>query len=66
MKLFYCDDFVLPLLAGHRFPMGKYARLGERNAARCLGCAAPCGGACPHGVDIRANLIAAHSLLTIA
>ena len=29
MKLFYCDHFVLPLPAGHRFPMIKYARLRE-------------------------------------
>ncbi|MCM8598309.1 MAG: histone deacetylase [Candidatus Accumulibacter sp.] len=30
MKLFYTDIFVLPLPAGHRFPMEKYARLRER------------------------------------
>lgn len=29
MKLFYTDVFVLPLPAGHRFPMEKYARLRE-------------------------------------
>jgi predicted aldo/keto reductase-like oxidoreductase len=46
--------------------MGKYARLGGLNGARCLGCAAPCTGACPHGVDIRANVLSAHSLLTLA
>lgn len=33
MKLFYADHFVLPLPAGHRFPMEKYARLRERLAA---------------------------------
>jgi len=27
MDLFYCDHFVLPLPAGHRFPMAKYSRL---------------------------------------
>ena len=27
MKLFYCDQFVLPLPVGHRFPMEKYAML---------------------------------------
>ena len=27
MDLFYTDVFVLPLPAGHRFPMEKYARL---------------------------------------
>lgn len=30
MKAFYCDRFVLPLPAGHRFPMEKYSRLRER------------------------------------
>jgi len=29
VKLFYTDVFVLPLPAGHRFPMEKYARLRE-------------------------------------
>ena len=29
MKLFYADHFVLPLPAGHRFPMEKYRRLRE-------------------------------------
>jgi acetoin utilization deacetylase AcuC-like enzyme len=30
MKLFYCDEFVLPLPPGHRFPMEKYRMLRER------------------------------------
>jgi acetoin utilization deacetylase AcuC-like enzyme len=30
MKLHYADHFVLPLPAGHRFPMDKYARLREQ------------------------------------
>lgn len=29
MQLFYTDSFVLPLPAGHRFPMEKYSRLRE-------------------------------------
>lgn len=33
MKAFYCHHFVLPLPAGHRFPMDKYRRLYERVAA---------------------------------
>lgn len=33
MKLFYTDRFVLPLPAGHRFPMEKYRRLRQRLAA---------------------------------
>ena len=30
MNLYYADHFVLPLPAGHRFPMEKYSRLRER------------------------------------
>lgn len=30
VKLFYCDEFVLPLPADHRFPMRKYALLRQR------------------------------------
>ncbi|HEX6734942.1 MAG TPA: histone deacetylase [Azonexus sp.] len=30
MRLYYTDVFVLPLPAGHRFPMEKYARLRQR------------------------------------
>ena len=33
MKVFYSDRFVLPLPAGHRFPMVKYSMLRERVAA---------------------------------
>lgn len=33
MKLFYADHFVLPLPAGHRFPMEKYSRLRARLGA---------------------------------
>lgn len=36
MKLFYCDQFTLPLPPGHRFPMAKYARLRERLALNPL------------------------------
>lgn len=43
--------------------MNKYARLGLNNAAHCIGCDAPCTGACPHGVRTQANLMIAHSLL---
>ena len=32
MKLFYTDIFVLPLPAGHRFPMEKYRMLRKRIA----------------------------------
>ena len=30
MKIFYTDQFVLPLPSGHRFPISKYALLRER------------------------------------
>lgn len=30
MRIYYSDHFVLPLPAGHRFPMSKYALLRER------------------------------------
>lgn len=30
MKIFYTDHFVLPLPAGHRFPMAKYSLLRQR------------------------------------
>ena len=33
LKAFYSDHFVLPLPAGHRFPMQKYRRLREEAAA---------------------------------
>ncbi|MGS5086386.1 histone deacetylase family protein [Hydrogenophaga sp. A37] len=33
MQVFYADHFILPLPAGHRFPMAKYGRLRERLAA---------------------------------
>lgn len=33
MTIFTCDSFPLPLPAGHRFPLAKYALLGQRVAA---------------------------------
>ena len=32
MRVFYATQFVLPLPAGHRFPMGKYQLLRDRLA----------------------------------
>ena len=34
MKAFYTDHFVLPLPAGHRFPMEKYSRLRDLVSAQ--------------------------------
>lgn len=37
MKIFYSDEFVLPLPPGHRFPMEKYSRLRDRVVEAGLG-----------------------------
>jgi acetoin utilization deacetylase AcuC-like enzyme len=37
MQAFYADHFVLPLPAGHTFPMGKYEKLRARVVAECPG-----------------------------
>jgi hypothetical protein len=44
--------------------MSLYAKL-EKQADVCIGCAAPCLGACPHGVPIQERTIGEHRLLTI-
>lgn len=46
--------------------MQKYARLSDGNASLCFACDAPCLESCPFGVNVQANLIQAHSLLTLA
>lgn len=43
--------------------MRLYAAL-ERQADRCIGCAAPCAGACPHGVPIQERTLGAHAMLS--
>ncbi len=45
--------------------MTKYARLAGRDASPCAGCDAPCVGACPYRVNVQAQLLRAHSLLTL-
>ena len=37
MQAFYADQFVLPLPAGHTFPMAKYEKLRARVTAECPG-----------------------------
>ena len=37
MQVFYATQFVLPLPAGHRFPMAKYQLLRDRLAAELPG-----------------------------
>jgi aryl-alcohol dehydrogenase-like predicted oxidoreductase len=44
--------------------MRLYAALGK-NAAACVGCAAPCSNACPHGVAIAERVSGAHALLSL-
>lgn len=38
MKAYYCDQFVLPLPDGHRFPMKKYAMVREQAVATGILC----------------------------
>ena len=45
--------------------MLKYAALSDRDASYCFGCDAPCLDGCPHQLDVQANLVHAHSLLTL-
>ncbi len=49
-----------------KFALGKYRKLDGRDGSVCMDCTASCQGACPHGIDIQANLVSAHSLLYFA
>lgn len=42
----------------------QYAAL-EKKADLCIGCSAPCAGACPHGVPIQQRTIETHHMLTL-
>ena len=48
-----------------KIAMEQYAKL-ETNASACLGCAAPCQGSCPLGIDISERTQGAHRLLTFS
>ncbi len=48
-----------------KYAIGKYRDLGGNDASGCLACSGPCLKSCPHGVDVRGQLVRAHSLLTI-
>ncbi|MCK5033136.1 MAG: aldo/keto reductase [Calditrichia bacterium] len=48
-----------------KLAMQKYARLGGKDASLCETCDAFCLNSCPHNVNIQANLVNAHSLLTM-
>jgi len=49
-----------------KYAMSQYLGMAHRNATLCRNCEAPCLGACPHGVNIQANLLKAHRNLTLA
>jgi len=52
--------------AREKHAMSKYRGLGYGDALPCDSCNGPCAGKCPYGVNIKANLLAAHGLLTLA
>lgn len=45
--------------------MVKYAGLDDGDASLCMACDASCRDACPYGIDVQANLLEAHSRLTL-
>jgi ferredoxin len=49
-----------------KLALQKYAELDGRDGSWCIDCDAPCRAACPHGVEVQAQLLAAHGLLTLA
>ena len=52
-------------LGRQKHAMRKYAALAQNQAGVCLDCSAPCVEACPHGVQVQAQLFEAHGLLTL-
>ena len=52
--------------AREKHAMSKYRDLGFGDEPPCESCSGPCAGACPFGVNVKANLLAAHGLLTLA
>ena len=52
--------------AREKHAMSKYRGLGFGDEPPCESCSGPCAGACPFGVNVKANLLAAHGLLTLA
>lgn len=48
-----------------KYAIGKYSDLDGHDASNCLTCNGSCRSRCPHGVDVRGQLVRAHSLLTI-
>jgi aryl-alcohol dehydrogenase-like predicted oxidoreductase len=48
-----------------RDAMVLYRELDGNDASHCLGCDAPCSGACPYGLDVQANMLEAHARLSL-
>lgn len=48
-----------------KFAMQKYLELKDHNALACHGCSAPCLGHCPNHINVQAQLVQAHSLLSM-
>jgi hypothetical protein len=56
----YYEDYGMERMAADH-----YAELEPgRKPVGCAGCAAPCEGACPHGLPVRAKLVHAHEILS--
>jgi predicted aldo/keto reductase-like oxidoreductase len=49
-----------------KYAMSLYAGLDGKDASPCSGCGGDCAGTCPHGIDILANMLQVHDLLTLA
>jgi aryl-alcohol dehydrogenase-like predicted oxidoreductase len=49
-----------------RHAMSEYAALDGSGAAPCKDCAGLCAGACRYGLNIQANMLHVHDLLTLA
>jgi hypothetical protein len=52
-------------LRQEKLAMAEYAALGDRGAAECAGCDAPCEKACPHGLPVGGLMALSHETLTL-
>ena len=52
-----------PVAGREKQAMELYAKL-DKQADVCMGCSAPCVGACPHGIQIQERTLGAHEMLT--
>jgi len=48
-----------------KYAIGKYDTINRQNASHCVACDAPCNDSCPYGINVQAQLLRAHSLLTL-